>query len=103
MCHFTHLVRSIDSLPCFVNVFLESKRINPSDTPDYTLIIKVEDLEGKSENGLSDHASVSIVVQQNLWFAPKSIRIDENHEGPYPMKIAEVTPYLKRLGMRCHV
>nr|XP_023667454.1 cadherin-17 [Paramormyrops kingsleyae] len=68
----------------------ESKRMNPSDSPDYTLIIKVEDLEGKSENALSDHASVSIVVQQNLWFAPKSIRIDENHEGPYPMKIAEV-------------
>ncbi|KAJ8290986.1 hypothetical protein GJAV_G00019970 [Gymnothorax javanicus] len=68
----------------------EFMRMNPLDDPDYTLIVQAQDLEGASENALSANAKVTIVVKQNLWHSPGPIRIRENLDIEYPMKIAQV-------------
>ncbi|KAG5857002.1 hypothetical protein ANANG_G00013900 [Anguilla anguilla] len=68
----------------------ESKRMNPADEPDYILIVRVQDLEGASENAFSANAKVTVVVKQNLWRSPGPVTIRENLEAEYPMKIAQV-------------
>ncbi|KAJ8353883.1 hypothetical protein SKAU_G00214500 [Synaphobranchus kaupii] len=67
----------------------EFMRRNSVDDPDYTLIVRVQDLEGASENAFSAHAKVNVVVKDNLWHAPGPIRIRENLEAEYPMKLAQ--------------
>ncbi|KAJ8288410.1 hypothetical protein COCON_G00010690 [Conger conger] len=67
-----------------------SMRMNPEDDPDYTLIVRVQDLEGASENAFSANAKATITVKQNLWRSPGPIRIREHLEAEYPKKIAQV-------------
>uniref|UniRef100_A0A4W6CJB6 RAD54 homolog B n=1 Tax=Lates calcarifer TaxID=8187 RepID=A0A4W6CJB6_LATCA len=66
------------------------RNADPLEDPDYTLIVRVQDLGGESENALSGNARVHIVVQQNLWFSPGPIIVKENLLGNYPMVIAKV-------------
>ncbi|MFT7816248.1 cadherin-17 [Arapaima gigas] len=68
----------------------EMRRVNPSEDPDYILIVKVEDMEGQSENAFSGNARVNVVVKQNLWFISGPIAIVENDEGPFPKEITQV-------------
>ncbi|KAG7470059.1 hypothetical protein MATL_G00135230 [Megalops atlanticus] len=68
----------------------ETMRMNPLDDPDYVLIIRVQDLEGQSENAFSGNAKVNIVVKQNLWKSPGPITIPENLEAEYPRLITKV-------------
>lgn len=65
--------------------------MNPLEDPDYTLIVRVQDLEGASEHALSGTTRVHIVVQQNLWTNPGPVTIKENLKGHYPQVIAKVT------------
>ena len=58
--------------------------------PDYTLIVRVEDLEGVSENALSGITSVKVVVEQNLWVNPGPLTVREHLKTQYPMVIAKV-------------
>lgn len=69
---------------------MRSRNVDPLDDPDYTLFVRVEDLEGASENALSGNTRVQIAVQQNLWKNPGPIRIKENLDEKYPLLIAKV-------------
>lgn len=69
---------------------MRRRNADPLEDPDYTLIVRVQDLGGESENALSGNARVHIVVQQNLWFSPGPIIVKENLLGNYPMVIAKV-------------
>lgn len=60
------------------------------EDPDYTLIVRVEDLEGASPKALSGNTRVHIVVQQNLWVNPGPITVRENLEESYPLVITKV-------------
>lgn len=64
--------------------------MNPLDDPDYTLIVRVQDLGGASETSLSGSARVQIVVQQNWWVNPGPITVKEHLEEKYPLVIAKV-------------
>ncbi|KAJ8394568.1 hypothetical protein AAFF_G00043710 [Aldrovandia affinis] len=68
----------------------ESLRMNPVDDPDYILIIKVQDLEGMSENAFSASVKVTVAVKRNLWSSPGPVTIHENLVAEYPLKIAQV-------------
>ena len=58
--------------------------------PDYTLIVRVEDLAGASENALSGITSVKVEVEQNLWVNPGPLTVREHLKADYPMVIAKV-------------
>ncbi|XP_059922013.1 cadherin-17 [Gadus macrocephalus] len=60
------------------------------EDPDYTLIVRVEDLAGASENALSGITSVKVVVEQNLWVNPGPLTVREHLKAQYPMVIAKV-------------
>lgn len=60
------------------------------EDPDYTLIVRVQDLGGTSDTALSGNARVHIVVQQNLWVNPGLITIKENLRETYPLLITKV-------------
>ncbi|XP_029101859.1 cadherin-17 [Scleropages formosus] len=85
-----------DAIPYELNPFFtcversEMHRMNPLEDPDYTLIVKAEDMEGQSVNSFSGNTRVNIAVKQNLWFISRPVWIRENDEGPYPMEIAKV-------------
>lgn len=64
--------------------------MDPIEDPDYTLIVRAEDLGGASATALSGNTRVHIVVQQNLWVNPGPITKKENLEGVYPLVIAKV-------------
>jgi len=64
--------------------------VDPMEDPDYTLIVRVEDLGGASETALSGSTRVQIVMLENLWFSPGPITIKENLKGLYPRVIAKV-------------
>lgn len=64
--------------------------MDPLEDPDYTLIVRVQDLGGTSETALSGNTRVHIVVQQNLWVTPGPITVEENLRGIYPLVIAKV-------------
>uniref|UniRef100_A0A3Q3IDD3 Cadherin domain-containing protein n=2 Tax=Monopterus albus TaxID=43700 RepID=A0A3Q3IDD3_MONAL len=70
----------------------EMRRIimDPLEDPDYTLLVRVQDLRGASETALSGNARVHIVVQQNLWVNPGPITVKENLVETYPLTIAKV-------------
>uniref|UniRef100_A0A4W6CD91 RAD54 homolog B n=1 Tax=Lates calcarifer TaxID=8187 RepID=A0A4W6CD91_LATCA len=75
---------------CVERAEMRRRNADPLEDPDYTLIVRVQDLGGESENALSGNARVHIVVQQNLWFSPGPIIVKENLLGNYPMVIAKV-------------
>lgn len=70
---------------------MRRENVDPLEDPDYFLVVRVQDQEGKSDTALSGNTRVHIVVQQNLWFNPGPISIVENLMGAYPRSIAKVT------------
>uniref|UniRef100_A0AAQ5WWS3 Cadherin domain-containing protein n=1 Tax=Amphiprion ocellaris TaxID=80972 RepID=A0AAQ5WWS3_AMPOC len=60
------------------------------EDPDYTLIVRVQDLAGASETALTGNTRVHIVVQENLWVSPGPIHVVENWKTSYPQVIAKV-------------
>uniref|UniRef100_A0A3Q0RWA7 Cadherin 17, LI cadherin (liver-intestine) n=1 Tax=Amphilophus citrinellus TaxID=61819 RepID=A0A3Q0RWA7_AMPCI len=75
---------------CVQKAEMRRRNVDPLEDPDYTLFVRVEDLEGASENALSGNTRVQIAVQQNLWKNPGPIRIKENLDETYPLVIAKV-------------
>lgn len=65
--------------------------MDPLRDPDYTLIVRAQDLGGDSDKALSGNARVQIVVQENLWVNPGPVTVKENLLGAYPMVIARVS------------
>ncbi|XP_062395355.1 cadherin-17 [Sardina pilchardus] len=89
-CSPTHDIPYEDN-PFFTCVLRqESRGGNVPTSPDYTLIVKAEDMGG-AQNALSGATRVDVVVRQNLWVNPGPITIKENLKEAYPMLIAEVT------------
>lgn len=64
--------------------------MNPLEDPDYTLLVRVQDLGGASQTALSGNAKVHVVVQQNLWVNPGPVVIEEHLATTYPLVIAKV-------------
>lgn len=64
--------------------------MDPLKDPDYTLIVRVHDMGGMSENALMGSATVHIVVEQNLWVSPGPITVRENLKETYPLVIGQV-------------
>ncbi|XP_068616231.1 cadherin-17 [Brachionichthys hirsutus] len=75
---------------CMERAEMRRRNANPLDDPDFTLIVRVQDLGGVSETSLSGSSRVQIVVQQNLWFNPGPITVTEHLEETYPLVIAKV-------------
>ncbi|XP_024654805.2 cadherin-17 [Maylandia zebra] len=75
---------------CVQRAEMRRQNLDPLEDPDYTLFVRVQDLEGASQNALSGNSRVQIAVQQNLWKNPGPIRIRENLEETYPLTIAKV-------------
>lgn len=69
---------------------MRRRNIDPLEDPDYTLIVRVQDLEGESEAALSGNTRVHIAVQQNLWVNPGPITVEEHLQKSYPLLIAKV-------------
>lgn len=69
---------------------MSRRNVDPLEDPDYTLIVRVQDLGGMSENALSGTTRVQIGVLSNLWVSPGSITVRENLEETYPLVIAKV-------------
>ncbi|XP_028986162.1 cadherin-17 [Betta splendens] len=79
--------------PFFTCVERAEKRrwdANPLEDPDYTLLLRVQDLGGASPTALSGNAKVHVVVQQNLWVNPGPMTIAEHWKQTYPVVIAKV-------------
>ncbi|KAL2083939.1 hypothetical protein ACEWY4_019457 [Coilia grayii] len=68
----------------------ESRRLDATTDPDYTLVVRAADLDG-APNALSSTTRVNVVIRQNLWINPGPLTIRENLKEDYPMKIATVT------------
>uniref|UniRef100_UPI0037E79FAD cadherin-17 n=1 Tax=Semicossyphus pulcher TaxID=241346 RepID=UPI0037E79FAD len=75
---------------CVERAELRRRNVDPMEDPDYTLIVRVQDLGGESEKALSGNSRVYIVVQQNLWVNPGVITVKENLEETYPLVITKV-------------
>lgn len=75
---------------CVEKSEMRRRNVNPLDDPDYTLIVRVQDLGGESENALSGNTRVQIVVEQNLWVNPGPLTITEHLDTTYPLLIAKV-------------
>uniref|UniRef100_A0A673B2G8 Cadherin domain-containing protein n=1 Tax=Sphaeramia orbicularis TaxID=375764 RepID=A0A673B2G8_9TELE len=65
------------------------RNVDPLEDPDYTLIVRVQDLGGTSATALSGSTKVNIVVKQNLWVNPGPITVREHLEGTYPMVLTK--------------
>ncbi|KAM4568312.1 cadherin-17 isoform 1-T3 [Fundulus diaphanus] len=75
---------------CVERQEMRRRNLDPQEDPDYTLVIRVEDMKGASEMALSGIARVNVVVQPNVWVNPGPITIKENLKGDYPRFIAKV-------------
>ncbi|XP_061632221.1 cadherin-17 [Phyllopteryx taeniolatus] len=75
---------------CVERAEMRRRNLDPLEDPDYTLIVKVQDMGGASETALSGSTRVHIAVQPNLWVNPGTVAIQEHLEGTYPRVIAEV-------------
>lgn len=64
--------------------------MDPLKDPDYTLVVRVQDMGGSSQNALMGSATVHIVVEQNLWVNPGPITVRENLKETYPLVIGQV-------------
>ena len=69
---------------------MRRSNVDPLVDPDFTLIVRVQDLGGTSETALSGNTEVHIVVQQNLWVNPGPITVKEHLRETYPLTIAKV-------------
>lgn len=70
---------------------MKRRNLDPLEDPDYVLLVRVQDLDGATETGLSSIAKVYIIVQPNLWVNPGPLSIEENLKGDYPRVIAKVS------------
>lgn len=79
--------------PSFSSVVSELRRenVDPLSDPDYTLMVRVQDLGGMSDTALSGNARVQIVVQENLWVNPGPVLVREHMMATYPLVITKVT------------
>ncbi|KAM8869376.1 cadherin-17 [Spinachia spinachia] len=75
---------------CVERAEIRRRNVDPLADPDYTLTVRVQDLEGASQSALSGNTRVQIVVQQNLWVNPGPITIREHLKETYPVVIAKV-------------
>ncbi|XP_034730426.1 cadherin-17 [Etheostoma cragini] len=75
---------------CVERAEIRRRNVDPLEDPDYTLSVRVQDLQGASETSLSGNAVVHIVVQQNLWVNPGPITVKEQLKETYPLVIAKV-------------
>ncbi|KAM9353461.1 LOW QUALITY PROTEIN: cadherin-17 [Symphorus nematophorus] len=75
---------------CVERAELRRRNVDPMGDPDYTLIVRVQDLGGELQTALSGNARVHIVVLQNLWVNPGPITVTEHLKETYPMLIAKV-------------
>uniref|UniRef100_A0A3P8RRQ2 Cadherin 17, LI cadherin (liver-intestine) n=1 Tax=Amphiprion percula TaxID=161767 RepID=A0A3P8RRQ2_AMPPE len=75
---------------CVERAEMRRRNVNPLEDPDYTLIVRVQDLAGASETALTGNTRVHIVVQENLWVSPGPIHVVENWKTSYPQVIAKV-------------
>lgn len=70
---------------------LRKRNVDPLSDPDYTLIVRAQDLGGMSETSLSGSTRVQIIVLENLWANPGPVVVREHLQGEYPMVIAKVS------------
>ncbi|KAM4601495.1 cadherin-17 [Polymixia lowei] len=75
---------------CVERAEMRRRNVDPLEDPDFTLIVRVQDLGGASENALSGNARVNIVVQQNVWVNPGPITVKEHFATSYPMVLTKV-------------
>lgn len=75
---------------CIPTVEIRRRNVDPMEDPDYTLIVRVQDLGGASANALSGNTYVKIIVKQNLWANPGPITVKEHLMESYPYVIAKV-------------
>uniref|UniRef100_A0A8C5ECI2 Cadherin domain-containing protein n=1 Tax=Gouania willdenowi TaxID=441366 RepID=A0A8C5ECI2_GOUWI len=75
---------------CVERAEMRRRNVDPLEDPDFTLLVRVQDLGGDSPTALSGNARVHIVVKQNLWNNPGPITIKENQKEQYPLVIAKV-------------
>ncbi|XP_029307808.1 cadherin-17 [Cottoperca gobio] len=75
---------------CVERAEIRRRNVDPLEDPDYTLSVRVQDMEGASATALSGNAIVHIVVQQNLWVNPGPLTVKEHLKGTYPLVIAKV-------------
>lgn len=71
---------------------LRKRNVDPLSDPDYTLIVRAQDLGGKSNTALSGNTRVQIVVLENLWVNPGPLVVMEHLAVVYPLVIAKVSP-----------
>lgn len=70
---------------------LRRRNVDALSDPDYTLIVRAQDLGGKSETALAGNTRVQIIVQENLWVNPGPVTVRENLKEQYPKVIAKVS------------
>ncbi|XP_033836798.1 cadherin-17 isoform X2 [Periophthalmus magnuspinnatus] len=95
---FDHFCAPVHTIPYEENPFftcvqraeIRKRNIDPVEDPDYTLIIRVQDLGGESVNALTGSTYVNVIVKQNLWINPGPITIKEHLKETYPHIIAKV-------------
>ncbi|XP_036931558.1 cadherin-17 [Acanthopagrus latus] len=75
---------------CVQRAEMRRSNVDPLVDPDFTLIVRVQDLGGTLETALSGNTEVHIVVQQNLWVNPGPITVKEHLRETYPLTIAKV-------------
>ncbi|XP_041845193.1 cadherin-17 [Melanotaenia boesemani] len=75
---------------CVERAEIRRRNKDPLEDPDYTLIVRVQDLGGASATALSGNARVHIAVQQNRWINPGPISIKENLKDAFPKVITKV-------------
>lgn len=95
---FDHYCSPVQTIPYEENPFftcveraeIRRRNTDPMEDPDYTLIVRVQDLGGESPNALSGSTFLKVIVKQNLWVNPGPITIKENLKEAYPHTIAQV-------------
>nr|XP_046254566.1 cadherin-17 [Scatophagus argus] len=75
---------------CVERAEMRRRNVDPLEDPDYTLIVRVQDMGGASETALSGNTRVHVIVQQNLWVNPGPITVKENLKETYPLAITKV-------------
>uniref|UniRef100_H3DLZ2 Cadherin 17, LI cadherin (liver-intestine) n=1 Tax=Tetraodon nigroviridis TaxID=99883 RepID=H3DLZ2_TETNG len=75
---------------CVERAELRKRNVDPLSDPDYTLIVRAQDLGGRSNTALSGNTRVQIVVLENLWVNPGPLVVMEHLAVVYPLVIAKV-------------
>uniref|UniRef100_H3C6G7 Cadherin domain-containing protein n=1 Tax=Tetraodon nigroviridis TaxID=99883 RepID=H3C6G7_TETNG len=86
---------------CVERAELRKRNVDPLSDPDYTLIVRAQDLGGKSNTALSGNTRVQIVVLENLWVNPGPLVVMEHLAVVYPLVIAKGS--IQQSGSRLHL